>query len=89
MEACQDAIARGFYDDALRRWIAYFPPEQILVLQYERCVADPTGQLARTYRFLGLEPFVPDMLGNRVERHETHARLGRRGSGPARRALHA
>ncbi len=25
------------------------------MLQYERCVADPQGQLARTYRFLGLD----------------------------------
>ena len=65
-DAYQDAVARGFYDHALRRWATYFPPEQILVLQYERCVADPLGQLARTYRFLGLDPFVPDGIGSRV-----------------------
>ncbi len=59
VEAWQDGIERGFYDEALHRWLAHFPPEQILVLQYEHCVADPAGQLARTYRFLGLEPFVP------------------------------
>jgi hypothetical protein len=66
VEAYQDAVARGFYDDALRRWTAYFPPEQILVLQYEQCMADPSGQLARTYRFLGLEPFVHDDIATRV-----------------------
>ena len=44
----------------------HFPQEQILVLQYERCVADAAGQLARTYSFLGLEPYVPEALGNRV-----------------------
>jgi hypothetical protein len=64
--AYQDGIARGFYDEALCRWIVHFPPEQILVLQYERCVTDPAGQLARTYSFLGLEPFVPEGLVNRV-----------------------
>jgi hypothetical protein len=66
VDVYQDAIARGFYDDALTRWLSYFPPEQILVLQYERCVADPAGQLARTYPFLGLEQFTPDWIGNRV-----------------------
>ncbi len=46
----------------------HFPPEQILVLQYERCVADPAGQLARTYRFLGLEPFIPEGIGKPGQR---------------------
>jgi len=72
VEAYQDAVNRGFYHDALLRWTAYFPPEQILVLQYERCVADPVGQLDRTFRFLGLEPFVPDGIRKRVNR-TTHA----------------
>jgi hypothetical protein len=35
-------------------------------LQYEHCLTDPTGQLARTYAFLGLEPYVPEGIGNRV-----------------------
>ena len=66
METYQDAVARGLYHDALRRWTAYFPPEQILLLQYEQCIADPAGQLARTYRFLGLEPFVHEGIEKRV-----------------------
>lgn len=66
VETYHDAVTRGLYDDALGRWGAYFPPEQILVLQYERCVADPVGQLARTYRFLGLDPFLPDGIRTRV-----------------------
>ena len=79
VEAWQDGIERGFYDQALHRWFAYFPREQILVLQYEHCVADPTGQLARTYRFLGLEPFVPAALGDRVNATRAHPRrVGRR-----------
>jgi hypothetical protein len=66
VEAYQDAVARGLYHDALRRWTAHFPREQILILQYERCRADPAGQLARTYRFLELEPFVVEGIDNRV-----------------------
>jgi Sulfotransferase family len=71
-ETYQDAVARGFYDDALGRWTAHFPIEQMLVLQYERCVADPAGELARTYRFLGLEPFSLDRVQDKVNA-TTHA----------------
>jgi hypothetical protein len=58
VDTYQDAVTRGLYHEALRRWTPYFPQEQILVLQYEQCMADPVGQLARTYRFLELEPFA-------------------------------
>jgi hypothetical protein len=66
VDAYQDAVTRGFYDEALLRWTACFPTEQILVLQYERCVTDPVGQLGRTYQFLGLDPFIPDGIKDRV-----------------------
>jgi hypothetical protein len=66
VETYRDAVARGLYHDALRQWAAYFPAEQILVLQYEQCMADPACQLARTYRFLGLEPFVHEGIRTRV-----------------------
>jgi hypothetical protein len=65
-ETYQDAVTRGFYHDSLRRWHAYFPREQILVLQYERCMVDPAAELARTYRFLGLEPLVVEGIRKRV-----------------------
>ena len=65
-EVWADAVDRGFYDRQLAGWASWFPPDRFLVLQYERCVADPAGELARTYRFLGLDPFVPDGLSRRV-----------------------
>lgn len=49
-----EAVHRGLYASALRPWLATFPGEQLLVLQYERCVADPAGELARTAAFLGV-----------------------------------
>lgn len=49
-----DMFNRGFYARQLERWYGSFAPERVLVLQYERCVADPAGQLARTYAFLGV-----------------------------------
>lgn len=50
-----DAFARGLYADSLRAWSKHFRIDKMLVLQYECCVVDPKGQLARTYRFLGLD----------------------------------
>lgn len=50
-----EAVNRGFYAAALRRWTTAWEAGRILVQQYERCVADPEHELARTYRFLGLD----------------------------------
>lgn len=52
--AVNDAIQRGFYHRLLHEWLAYFERSQILILQYEKCAADPVGQLRTTFRFLGL-----------------------------------
>jgi len=50
-----EAVDRGFYNGALVRWSEHFDTDRVLVLQYEHCVADPAGQLARSYGFLGLD----------------------------------
>lgn len=52
--SAMDMFQRGFYARQLERWYGSFARERVLVLQYERCVADPAGELARTYDFLGL-----------------------------------
>jgi hypothetical protein len=57
--AANAAFNRGIYADQLLRLWAAFPREQVLVLQYEQCVADPTAQLARTFAFIGLAPDIP------------------------------
>jgi len=58
-----DAVARGFYHRALSHWTEYIDNDRLLMLQYERCTEDPVGQLARSYRFLGLDDdFVPPNL---------------------------
>lgn len=51
-----DAFHMGLYAAQLRRIFGFFPRDQVLVLQYERCVQDPAAELARTYAFLGLAP---------------------------------
>jgi hypothetical protein len=50
----REATWRGFYHEQLRRVLALYPREQVLVLQYERCVAEPIAEMKRTYRYLGL-----------------------------------
>lgn len=65
------AFEAGLYAKQLTTVLDCFPREQMLVLQYEQCCLDPAGQLARTYRFLGLDPgFVPEELT--VPIHATH-----------------
>ena len=61
-----DAVRHGFYARHLERVHEFFPPERVLVLQYERCRDDPAGQLAITYEFLGLAPFTPTELRREV-----------------------
>ena len=57
--AANAAFNRGIYADQLQRLWKAFPREQVLVLQYERCVADPAAELQRTYEFIGLESQIP------------------------------
>jgi hypothetical protein len=54
--AANAAFARGLYADQLVRLWRVFPREAVLVLQLERCVAEPEVELSRTFAFLGLDP---------------------------------
>ena len=59
-----DAVQRGCYATQLRRVLAHFDPEQVLVLQYERCALEPLEEYARTLRFLGVrDDFEPSGVG--------------------------
>ena len=64
--AVADAVRQGFYSSALRRLFASIDPHQVLVLQYEQCVADPVTQLTATYRFLGLSDHTPAELSRPI-----------------------
>ena len=50
-----DAVDRGFYAAQLTRLLTWYPKDQVRVLQIERCTADPTGHLAQTFAFLGID----------------------------------
>jgi hypothetical protein len=62
------AVLHSMYHWQVRRALAILGAERVLVLQYERCVADPLGQMQRTQEFLGLEPVatMPGALQRRV-----------------------
>lgn len=47
---------RGFYARQLQWVFEFISPARVLVLQFERCLADRDGQLARTFEFLGVDP---------------------------------
>lgn len=57
--AINDAMQRGFYNRSLASWQEHFDADQLLVLQYERCVADPVKELHVTYQHLGLPDVHP------------------------------
>jgi hypothetical protein len=68
--AVRKTYRAGLYGLQARRLLRQFPREQVLLLQYERCVADPEAELARTYAFLGLDvSFVPASVARPV--HQT------------------
>lgn len=72
-----DAIERGRYAKQLERMLRWFPREQLLVLQYEQCIADTERELTRTYEFLGLDEtgFVPENLRDPVFQTEAKIEL--------------
>jgi Sulfotransferase domain len=51
-------FGRGLYWSQLSALLEHFPRSQLLVLQHERCVADPVSQATRTFEFLGLDPYA-------------------------------
>jgi hypothetical protein len=68
LSSVSDATWRGFYFEQLRHVFDFFSPEQVLVLQFERCVQDPVGEMERTWRFLGLES--PEAPPERLMQHK-------------------
>ena len=72
-----EAFMRGFYHAQLTRLLAHFERSRVLVLQYERCVRDPLGELQHTFAFLDLKDmgFVPDLEAHpnrQAEKPELH-----------------
>ena len=59
-QSANRAFRLGCYAIQLENLFACVERSQILVLQFEKCLVDTGGELARTYKFLGLDPsFIP------------------------------
>ncbi len=85
LQELSDAIYRGVYEPQLRRLFEYVPRDRVLVLQYERCRADPAGQMAATFAFLGLQ--APDRPPEQLEVRSRPWRFKPELSAPARAEL--
>lgn len=73
------ALERSRYHRQLTRLLDYFPRSQLLLLQYERCVADPRREFRRTLDFLGAAEFELD----EAELRKTAGTVTRRSELPA------
>ena len=60
-DVVSDAVERGRYASQLRFLREQLPDVPVLVLQYEKCVADPGPQYRRTLEFLGVDPDAAPM----------------------------
>ncbi len=49
-------LARGFYDQNLRRFFKFIPREQVLVITLEEKIAQPRQTIEKIYRFIGVDP---------------------------------
>ncbi|HEV8421009.1 MAG TPA: sulfotransferase [Actinomycetota bacterium] len=67
-ESRRSHFERGLYAVQLERVFAEFPRQQVLVLQYERCVRSPLEEYRRTLQFLGVGDlsFRPQAVEQRV-----------------------
>ena len=54
-----EAFVRGTYHAELSVLGRHFERSRLLVLQYERCAAEPEAELRRTFAFLGVREDVP------------------------------
>jgi hypothetical protein len=58
-------LARGRYDEQLRRWFAHVDRTRFLVLRAEDLFSDPEATVLQTQEFLGLDPDPPHDLSPR------------------------
>jgi hypothetical protein len=57
-------VARGRYEEQLRRWFDHFPRDQFLVIRSEDLFDDPVRSFATVVDFLGLPSWQPQHFAN-------------------------
>jgi hypothetical protein len=65
--AASTAFRLGCYGMQLEHLFSSVDRARVLVVQFEQCIRDPGGELARIYEFLGLDPgFRPSTIDRRM-----------------------
>lgn len=72
-DVTSDAIERGRYATQLTYLREQLPDAELLVIQYEKCVADPVEQYRRTLGFLGVDPDAADLPDFSARRGKSQA----------------
>lgn len=49
-------VTRGLYAEQLRRWLTWYPRDQLLLLRFDERQSDPAAVCARTLDFIGVDP---------------------------------
>ena len=62
LRASSTIITTGLYVNHLKRWLEYFPLEQIHFINGEELVKNPVHEMKAVEKFLGLEPFIDENL---------------------------
>lgn len=62
-------VARGIYSRQLERYIQYFSPQQIFVVEYASLRSNPLDTIQNIYRFLGVsDTYKPQTLSQRPKK---------------------
>ena len=62
-------LSRGIYVDQVKRWLSYFPREQILIISSNDLRNNTDEVVSRVYAFLGLPPHTPARY---IDRHTNY-----------------
>ena len=72
------AMFNGLYSDVLKPWEQAYAPQEMLVLQFEACLAAPDEMLAQTFRFLGVDDsYRPPQIRTPVNKTQSKRGLDR------------
>ncbi|KAJ7357591.1 [heparan sulfate]-glucosamine 3-sulfotransferase 3 [Desmophyllum pertusum] len=62
LETRRSMVTSGIYVNHFKKWLEYFPFEQIYFINGEELVKNPVHEMQSVEKFLGLEPFIDEAL---------------------------